>query len=102
VVAVEGALSGVPTVGTDVGFLAEWAPSAAVTVPVGDAGALAAAVAEILMDEERRLGLAREARMRAEGQDADVAAARMAGLYRRVTSRSPDGRRPPSEATDHR
>ena len=36
VVALEAAAVGVPTVGTAVGHIAEWAPDAALAVPVGD------------------------------------------------------------------
>jgi glycosyltransferase involved in cell wall biosynthesis len=70
-VAVEAALCGVPTVGTPVGFLAEWAPDAAVTVPRRDPAAMAAAVAALLADEPRRLALAAAAQARAREMDAD-------------------------------
>src|SRR5262249_18527527 len=44
VVALEAAVAGVPTVGTAVGHIADFAPEAAVAVPIGDAAALAAAI----------------------------------------------------------
>src|SRR5580658_5156472 len=50
-VALEAAVAGVPTVGTAVGHIVEWAPQAAVAVPVGDSAALAGAIARLLEDE---------------------------------------------------
>jgi hypothetical protein len=44
----EAAVVGVPTVGTAVGHIAEWAPSAATSVAVGDAAALARAIGMLL------------------------------------------------------
>jgi glycosyltransferase involved in cell wall biosynthesis len=77
----EAALAGVPTVGTDVGHVNEWAPDAAVAVPVGDARALADAVTSLLDDEPRRLALARAAQVRAIAIDADFTAASFERLY---------------------
>ena len=80
----EAALAGVPTVGTDVGHVNEWAPDAAVAVPVGDARALADAIASLLADEPRRLAIAREAQSRAMAIDADYTAASFERLYAEV------------------
>jgi len=77
----EAAVAGVPAVGTDVGHVNEWAPDAAVAVPVGDACALADAVASLLDDEPRRLAIAREAQARATGIDADFTATSFERLY---------------------
>jgi glycosyltransferase involved in cell wall biosynthesis len=77
----EAALAGVPTVGTDVGHVNEWAPDAAVAVPVGDARALADAITALLADEPRRLAIAREAQRRASAIDADSTAASFERLY---------------------
>ena len=77
----EAALAGVPTVGTDVGHVNEWAPDAAVAVPVGEARALADAVTSLLDDEPRRLALARAAQVRAIAIDADFTAASFERLY---------------------
>lgn len=52
----EAAACGTPVVGTAVGVLPELAPPGCV-VPVGDAGALAAAVLRLLDEDERRQGL---------------------------------------------
>jgi glycosyltransferase involved in cell wall biosynthesis len=77
----EAAVAGVPTVGTSVGHVEEWAPDAAVAVPPGDPVALANAVAELLDDEPKRMRLAREAQRRAVAIDADFTAASFERLY---------------------
>jgi glycosyltransferase involved in cell wall biosynthesis len=83
-VALEAAAAGVPTAGTDVGHLREWAPHAAVTAPVGDAPALAAAIGRLLDDEELRLDLARAAAAIALREDADHTATQFQAMYRRL------------------
>jgi glycosyltransferase involved in cell wall biosynthesis len=65
-VVLEAACVGVPTVGTAVGHIADWAPEAASAVPVGDAEALATALATLALDDEARLRLARAAQRRVE------------------------------------
>lgn len=80
----EAAAVGVPTVGTAVGHVRDWAPEAAVAVPVGDADALARAVAGLLSDEPRRIALAARARKKALREDADWTAARFEELYTEV------------------
>ncbi|HEU0052351.1 MAG TPA: glycosyltransferase, partial [Longimicrobium sp.] len=84
IVALEAAATGVPTVGTHVGHLAEWAPAAARTVSPGDEEALAAAVRSVLADEEGRLAMAEEARRRALAEDADWTAARWMEMVTRM------------------
>jgi glycosyltransferase involved in cell wall biosynthesis len=86
VAVLEAAVVGVPTAGTAVGHVAEWAPEAAVSVPVADAEGLARETALLLGDENRRMSLAREAQRRALAQDADWTAARFAALYAEVVS----------------
>jgi glycosyltransferase involved in cell wall biosynthesis len=81
VAVLEAAVAGVPTVGTAVGHIAEWAPEAAVSVPVGDSTALAAAICRLLADEELRLRIARAAFERANREDADYTAMRFEALY---------------------
>lgn len=83
-VMLEAAAAGVPTVGTAVGHVAEWAPAAAVAVPVGDSAALGAAIGQMLNDEELRLRLAREALKRAMLEDADYTARCFQALYRQL------------------
>lgn len=79
--AVEAAAVGVPTIGTAVGHIREWAPEAALAVPVSDDRALAAALDQVLMDEPLRLRIARAAWLRAVREDADYTAARFESLY---------------------
>lgn len=86
VVLLEAAVTGVPTVGTAVGHLAEWAPRAAVAVPVGDYEALANETAALLTDEERRLEIAAAAQARAIREDADFTAAATDRIYRSLSS----------------
>jgi glycosyltransferase involved in cell wall biosynthesis len=83
VVALEAAIAGVPTVGTAVGHLVEWAPSAALVVPVGDAPALADAIGRVLDDEALRLRLASAAQRLAIAEDADFTARAFEALYLR-------------------
>jgi glycosyltransferase involved in cell wall biosynthesis len=70
-VALEAAIAGVPTVGTAVGHIAEWAPEAALAAPVGDAASIAGLIEQLLTDEACRLRLAAEAQRRALREDAD-------------------------------
>ncbi len=81
VVTLEAAVCGVPVVGTRVGHVEALAPDAAVAVPVGDALALAEAIATVLEDEDRRLQLAREAQRRATAHDAEATAGRVEEIY---------------------
>jgi glycosyltransferase involved in cell wall biosynthesis len=83
-VLLEAAVAGVPTVGTAVGHLAEWAPAAALAVPPGDWSALAGAIRQVLDDDALRLRLAHAAQQRALHEDAAYTAARFEALYRRV------------------
>ncbi len=80
-VVLEAAIAGVPAVGTAVGHLIDWAPEAAVTVPVSDFQALARATAAVLSDEERRLRLAEAAQARAKVEDADWTAMQILEKY---------------------
>jgi glycosyltransferase involved in cell wall biosynthesis len=70
-VLLEAAVVGVPTVGTAVGHLVEWTPSATLAVAAGDSAALADAIQQVLANEELRLRLAHAAQRRAIGEDAD-------------------------------
>jgi glycosyltransferase involved in cell wall biosynthesis len=83
-VALEAAVAGVPTVGTMVGHVAEWAPLAALSVPIGDWAGLAMAVRQVLEDDGLRMSIAREALRRAIREDADHTAERFGALYARL------------------
>ena len=87
----EAGVKGVPTVGTAVGHIAEWAPHAAASVPVGDSAALARVTAGMISDEDRRLRIAREALRRATQEDADYTARSIQAIYATLTARSHAG-----------
>jgi glycosyltransferase involved in cell wall biosynthesis len=86
-VMLEAAVAGVPTVGTAVGHIAEWAPGAAVAVPIGNAGQMASAIGRLLANEELRLQIAMRAMRRATVEDADHTAAQFQDLYARLVGR---------------
>jgi len=88
-VLLEAAVMGVPTVGTAVGHLVEWASSAALSVPVGDWAALAEAIGRVLADDELRLRLAVAAQRRAVTEDADYTARTFEALYLQVLTADP-------------
>jgi glycosyltransferase involved in cell wall biosynthesis len=81
IVLLEAAIAGVPTVGTAVGHIAEWAPEAALAAQVGNAAELAGLIDLLLTDERRRLQLAAEAQRRALHEDADNTARRFEQIY---------------------
>jgi glycosyltransferase involved in cell wall biosynthesis len=83
----EAGVLGVPTVGTAVGHVAEWAPHGAISVPVGDSAKLAAALLALLTDEDLRLRIAHEAFKRATREDADYTARRVESLYAELLTR---------------
>lgn len=83
----EAAVQGVPSIGTAVGHLAEWAPHAALTVAPGDAQGLAALLARLQADESLRLTLAREAQRRAVAEDADHCHQQFEQLYAELLGR---------------
>jgi glycosyltransferase involved in cell wall biosynthesis len=83
-VVLEAAVAGVPTVGTRVGHIADWAPDAAVTVPVGDGTSLARETIALLNDDSRRLAIAHEAQRRAVAIDADSTVAAFGRIYAEV------------------
>jgi len=84
VASLEAAVAGVPTVGTAVGQIADWAPGAAAAVPAGDAAGLALAIERLAADEDERLKLARAAQADALLHDADAFVAGLASIYAEV------------------
>jgi glycosyltransferase involved in cell wall biosynthesis len=85
-VVLEAAALGVPTVGTAVGHVSEFAPHAAVAVPVADPSAMAAAIARLLADEDSRLRIAVAASQLAALEDADHTARAFQALYCEILS----------------
>jgi len=80
----EAACAGTPTVGTAVGFVADWDPDRAVAVPVQDSRALAAAIAALLRDPAKRVRIAAAARRWAVTHDADWTTRAYESLYLRL------------------
>ena len=77
----EAAASGLPTAGTKVGLVAELSPHAALSVPVGDAAALAQAILSLLEDADRRARMGQAALTFARTYDADWTANQFEELY---------------------
>jgi glycosyltransferase involved in cell wall biosynthesis len=77
----EAAASGLPIVGTRVGYVAEFAPHAAVAVAPGDANALAQAIVGTLADADQQTRLATNARAFALMHDVNWTAAELERLY---------------------
>jgi glycosyltransferase involved in cell wall biosynthesis len=80
----EASAAGVPTVGTNVGIVAEMAPHAAVAVTVGDLSALAKGILELLSDFRRREALALAAQDFARTYSADWTVGQFEAMYRRL------------------
>ncbi len=87
----EAAMLGVPTVGTQVGHVSEWAPDAALAGPTGDAATLAANLIRLIDDDSLRLALAAEAQRRALAEDADCTARLFEAQYRAAVTPHGDG-----------
>jgi glycosyltransferase involved in cell wall biosynthesis len=96
VVALEAAVAGVPTVGTRVGQIADWAPEAALATEVGDADGLADAIEYLALNEDSRLRIARAAQARAVRDDADSTVSRLMAIYAHLVTR--EGKRMASPA----
>ena len=77
----EAAASGLPIVGTRVGYVADWGPNRAVAVEPANAPALAHAIVETLRDRERRDRIAANARAFAQAHDVDWTAREFEELY---------------------
>jgi glycosyltransferase involved in cell wall biosynthesis len=88
-VVLEAAIAGVPTIGTSVGHIADFAPDAAIAVPVGDSDAMADAILHLAADEEERLRLACAAQQRAVTEDADSTTRGFRRLYTAFSARRP-------------
>jgi glycosyltransferase involved in cell wall biosynthesis len=82
----EAAVAGVPTVGTAVGHVVEWAPDAALCVTDFEAASLATGIARLIVDESLRLQLAHAAQRRATTENADITARLFEDCYARLTS----------------
>lgn len=84
----EAAACGLPTVSTNVGIMPDY-PALGVTVPVGDAPALAQTLAVLLDDPERRASLCRSARAVAAGEfSIRTTAGRLRTLYAELSGKT--------------
>jgi len=83
-VVMEAAVAGVPTIGTNVGYLAEWTPSAARVVEPRDSDGLAQTIADVLSNEDSRIRLATRAQERALAENADVTSHHFRRIYQEM------------------
>jgi len=91
VAVLEAAACGLVTVGTHVGYLADWSPDRAVTVAPGDPLALADGIASLLADPPKRRRLATAAREWTLAHDADWTATQFERLYRELSRHASAG-----------
>lgn len=87
VTVLEAACSGLMTVGTAVGYVADWAEDKASAVRVADPGALAAAIVSALLSRRTRQARADAARRWALAHDAEWSARQFERLYAQITGR---------------
>lgn len=87
VVTLEAAATGLATVGTAVGHVADWHPDRAVAVPIRDPNALAGAVIDLLQDPPRRQRVASAARAWTLAHDADWTARQFEATYTEIVER---------------
>jgi glycosyltransferase involved in cell wall biosynthesis len=87
VAVLEAAACGLATVGTHVGYLADWSPGRAIAVAPGDPLALADGIASLLADPSKRHRLASAAREWTLAHDADWTATQFERLYRELSRR---------------
>ena len=85
VAVLEAAATGLPTVGTNVGYVADWQADRAVAVPVNDPDALSAAIITLIQDPARRARLASAAREWTLAHDADWTAQTFEAVYATAT-----------------
>jgi glycosyltransferase involved in cell wall biosynthesis len=81
VVMLESASTGLATVGTRIGYVADWSPDRAVAVPVHDPDALANAVIDLLQDRPRRERIASSAHDWTLAHDADWTTQQLGDIY---------------------
>ena len=77
----EAAATGLPIVGTRVGYVSDWAPRAAIAVPTADPAALAEAIVATLGNVDERTRIAQEARRFAAAHDVEWTAGALTDLY---------------------
>ena len=85
--ALEAMVHGRPLVVSDAGALPEVVGDGGIVVPVGDIGALAAAVEKVLTDPSLAAELGRRGRRRARDFDVEIAGTALVDVYREMLSR---------------
>lgn len=86
VVVLEAAACGVATVGSAVGYVADWTPDAALGVPPHNPQALADAVADLLLNHRKRDRIAAAAHEWTLAHDADWTAVQFDRVYRELAA----------------
>ena len=89
VATLEAAACGVATIGTNVGYVADWADHGSIAVTSRHASDIASAIARVLEDRHLRDRLAAAAHAFAVANNADWTAARMERLYQEIAQRQP-------------
>jgi glycosyltransferase involved in cell wall biosynthesis len=87
VVILEAAACDTPTIGTPVGYIADWSPDAAIAVPSRGAEQLADGIDALLRLPNERARIASNARVWTLAHDADWTAAQFDRLYEAVAAR---------------
>jgi len=85
-VVLEAAATGVPIVGTSVGYIADWSPEQAVAVPTQNPTALASAILDLLKDRDRRERLTTLARRWTLAHDAEWTSREFDHVYDTLTT----------------
>ena len=88
VAVLDAAAAGVPTIGTAVGYVADWAPAAAWAVPPADPDALSSAICALLEYPAMREHLSVAAHARAAAFSADDMASAFDDIYHAVAART--------------
>ncbi len=85
IVALEAAMTGLPCIGTPVGYVDDWHSAAGLTVAHDDDAGLARGILGLLRDPAGRLELGRAAQAFAQHHDADFTARAFMALYSEVS-----------------
>ncbi len=86
----EASAAGLSTVGTAVGYVADWSPERALAVPIRDPDALADGIFRLLEDPARRIRMADAARAWVLAHDADWTARQLERIYKELVDRNPE------------
>jgi glycosyltransferase involved in cell wall biosynthesis len=87
-VVLEAAAAGLPAVGTDVGFIADWAPHMAMKTPVGNPGSLALALDHLIARRDEREAMAGRAQQWVRQNASLEANKAYLGLYAELIERA--------------